>query len=343
MSNDEHPFSWQAIVRIITTIFILVLIWKTLNILVLVLISVMFATALYPLVVKLQKRLPLLLATLLVVLLLLVPFIILIATIVPGITHELPTLLTTINKIIRQSTFLPPALKNLDLTVYAQNAGSYVLQSTSIITGVVTSTLTLLFLTFYFLYDSKRLFALALSLFPKQKQKKLSRLFSELAQVNGQYIRGNLIISVICGVTCFIGLSFIGIPFAAPLAIFSSIMDLLPLVGSTIGMIPALIIGFAISPVAALLVLALYFIYQQIEGAFLAPTIYNKALNLSPALGFLAVIVGSALYGIIGAFLALPIAASLPAVIKYVREETEDNEEKKVTEKQLRKYKRKSV
>ncbi len=343
MSNREHPFSWQAIVRIITAIFILVLIWKILNILVLVLISVMFATALYPLVVKLHKRLPLLLATLLVVLLLLVPFIILIATIVPGITHELPTLLTTINKIIRQSTFLPPALRNLDLTVYAQNAGSYVLRSTAIITGVVTSTLTLLFLTFYFLYDAKRLFALALSVFPKQRQKKISQLFFELAQVNGQYIRGNLIISVICGVTVFIGLSFIGIPFAAPLAIFASIMDLLPLVGSTIGMIPALIIGFAISPVAAFLVLALYLIYQQIEGAFLAPTIYNKALNLSPALGFLAVIIGSAMYGIIGAFLALPIAASLPAVIKYIREETEDSEEKKITEKQLRKYKRKSA
>ena len=64
--------------------------------------------------------------------------------------------------------------------------------------------------------------------------------------------------------------------------------------------------------------------YQQIENAFLAPMIYNKALNISPALGFLAVMIGAGLFGILGAFLALPITASLPAIIKYVHEHVAD-------------------
>lgn len=331
MSKNEHPLSWPAIIRVITAGMILYIVWKISAILVLILISAIFATALNPLVKILDRKLPLLLSTFLVILLLIFPFIILFATIIPGFTNELAPLLNTINDIIQQSTVLPPALRNIDLTQYVQNAGTYVLQSTAIITNVVTSTLTVIILTFYFLYDSKRLLALLLSGFPQHRQRKITILLNELATVNGQYLRGNLLISVICGITIYIGLLLLKIPFAAPLAIFAAIMDLLPLIGSTIGMVPALIIGLAISPVTALLVIALYLVYQQIEGAVLAPSIYNKALNLSPALGFLAVIIGSALFGIIGAFLALPMAASLPAVIRYIREETASNQTQKKT------------
>ena len=63
--------------------------------------------------------------------------------------------------------------------------------------------------------------------------------------------------------------------------------------------------------------LILHLVYQQTENAFISPAIYNKALNLYPALGFLAVLVGASLFGILGAFLALPIAASIPVVVKY--------------------------
>ncbi len=337
MQIREHPLSWQAIGRVIATCLIILFVWKTFSILILILVSAMLAAALYPLVMKLNMKLPLIISTLLVVLLLLVPFIILGATVIPGFVQEFPELLKTLDTIVNKSPIIPPAVKNIDIAQYAQNAGSYVLQSTSAIANVVTSVLTLIFLTFYFIFDADRLMALLLSIFPKEKRKKIAALLAELGRVNGQYIRGNLIISVICGITVFIGLTILNVPFAAPLAIFAAIMDLLPLVGSTIGMIPALIIGFAISPLTSLLIAALYLIYQQIESAFLAPTIYNKALNLSPALGFLAVIIGAGLFGIIGAFLALPIAASLPAIITYVREDNE--EEREDTKKQLRSYK----
>lgn len=341
MKKIEHPLSWQAIGRVVITILIVLFVWKTLSILVLILVSAMLATALHPLVMKLHQKLPLLFSTILVVFLLLAPFIVLALTVIPSFINEFPSLLQALDKIVHKSAFLPPSVRNIDLTRYAQNAGGYVLQSTAIITGVLTSILTLLFLTFYLIFDSKRLLAILLAIFPKDKQRKINRLLIELGEVNGQYIRGNLIISVICGVVLYIGLLVLKIPFAAPLAIFAAILDLLPLIGSTLGMIPAVIIGFSISPLTVLLIVVLYLVYQQVESAFLAPTIYNKALNLSPALGFLAVIIGSALFGIAGAFLALPIAASLPAAIKYIREETEDyQDEKEATEKELRHNKR---
>lgn len=321
MDSTEHTFSWQALARIITAGLIVLFVWKTIHILVLVLVSAMLSAALYPLVKKLNQKLPLLLSTLLVILLLLIPFIILGATVIPSFIREFPDLINTLNDIVNKSPIVPPAVRDIDFTQYAQNAGSYVLQSTSVVTSILTSILTLLFLTFYLIFDGKRLIVLLVSIFPKNKHKKVIGLLSELGQVNGQYIRGNLIISLICGVTIFIGLTILQVPFAAPLAIFAALMDLLPLIGSIIGMTPALIIAFAVSPLTALLVAILYIVYQQVESAFLAPTIYNKALNISPALGFIAVITGAGLFGIVGAFLALPFAASLPAMIKYVRED----------------------
>ena len=76
-------------------------------------------------------------------------------------------------------------------------------------------------------------------------------------------------------------------------------------------------IAFSISPIKGLILLIIFVLYQQIENALISPAIYNKALNLYPALAFLAVIIGASLFGILGAFLALPIAASIPAVIDY--------------------------
>jgi predicted PurR-regulated permease PerM len=126
----------------------------------------------------------------------------------------------------------------------------------------------------------------------------------------------------------FISLSILGIPYALPLAIFSGIFDLLPLVGSTIGAIPALLIAFSISPMKGLSVIILFLLYQQVENAIISPAIYNKALNLYPAIVFLAVIIGASLFGILGAFLALPIAASIPAVVLYIENYNHRHSEK---------------
>jgi predicted PurR-regulated permease PerM len=112
-------------------------------------------------------------------------------------------------------------------------------------------------------------------------------------------------------------LAILHVPFALPLAIFAGLMDLLPLVGSTLGTIPALIIGFTVSPLTGILILILHLVYQQLENVIISPAIYNKALDISPALSFLSVVIGAGLFGILGAFLALPVAASLPAMVRY--------------------------
>ena len=152
---------------------------------------------------------------------------------------------------------------------------------------------------------------------PGREKGKIKELLQEVASVTGKYIRGNVIISIICGIIIFAGLSILRVPFALPLAVFAAVLDLLPLVGQTIGAIPAVIIGFGVSPLTGVLVIVLHLVYQQTENGIISPVIYNKALNLIPSVSFLSVLIGGSLFGILGAFLSLPVAASIPAIIQY--------------------------
>jgi predicted PurR-regulated permease PerM len=321
MIEDKHPFSWPAIFRILITIFSVYFIWRSADTLILIIVSLMLATALTPLVQRLQKYMPMSVATMIVLLILLVPFVAVFAMVIPSFINEFPALLKTVDRLVNSASFLPPTLRNLDLTQYISSGSTYVLKSTGVVTNAITSVITVLFLTFYLIIEATILRKLVVSLVPHPQAKKANNLLNELEIVIGNYIRGNLVISLICGVVVFVGLIMLRVPFAAPLAIFAAVLDLLPLVGSTIAMIPAIIIGFSVSPLVGILVIALYVIYQQVENNLIAPTVYNKALNLSAALGFLSVIIGSSLFGIIGAFLALPVAASIPVFIKYWKEE----------------------
>lgn len=318
MHKNEITISWTTIFRLVVTGVVIYLTWYLFSILLLILMSLMLAAALYPIVLRLKKRLTLTLASILVVFMLVLPIGILIFSIIPSLIQQFPDIVSTLDNIASKSALLPPQVKTIDFTQYAENAASYLFQSTSVITNFITALFTILFLTLYFLIDSKRLNEIVLSFIPDKEQTKLKQLAEELTRINGQYIRGNLLISLVCGIATFIGLTLIGVRYAAPLALFAAATDLLPQVGAFVGATPAVIIAFAISPTAGILTLALFIVYQQIENNILSPNIYNKALNLSPALSFIAVIVGASLAGIIGAFIALPIAASIPTIVKYI-------------------------
>ena len=317
--QQNHPFSWEALSRIILTGIVVLLIWKGADALVDILIALVIAAALSPIVSKVHKetRLPMIFSISLVLLVLLIPLAILGFTIVPQLSTEVPNLINNMNAVIGHLPFAPQALENFNIGNYLQSHPAFVLASTQSVAFTVISIITILILTFYFVYDQERLFNLFLGIFPYKEKIKLKELLGEVGTVTGQYIRGNLIISVICSVIIFAGLLALQIPFALPLAIFAGILDLLPLVGQTIGAIPALIIAFALSPVKGIAVLVLHLVYQQVENAVISPVIYNKALNLYPALSFLAVVIGASLFGILGAFLALPVAASIPAAFRY--------------------------
>jgi predicted PurR-regulated permease PerM len=144
------------------------------------------------------------------------------------------------------------------------------------------------------------------------------RLLTRSAGAISGYITGNLAISVICGVTTFVVLLILGMPYAAPLALLVAVLDLIPLVGATLGGALLVIVGLFVEPWKAVVLLVYIVVYQQVEGSILQPMVYSKAVQLNGLVILIALLVGGQLLGIPGALLAIPVAEIIRIVVTDV-------------------------
>src|SRR3712207_5642155 len=132
--------------------------------------------------------------------------------------------------------------------------------------GFVAALATVLTLTFFLLLGSERYVNAGVGLFPEAHQPLVRRILGESAGAVSGYISGNLAISVICGVTTFVVLLILGMPYAAPLALLVAVLDLIPLVGATLGGALLVIVGLFVEPWKAVVLLIFVLIYQQVES-----------------------------------------------------------------------------
>ncbi len=320
INKVQHSIDSRTVVIFIIIVLGFFVLWRLADVFLIIITALMLAAALSPAVEWLHKKLPRPLSATIAVLGLLLPFIAVLFNIVPQFVPQIPSLVNSIDGGLHQSIYFKQILHNVDISQYYAQGGQYLIESTSKITDIVRNFIILIILTLYLLIDSDRLHRMFAPLFSSKQRTKAEETSRSIAKISGQYIRGNLLISLICSILILIGLLLLHIPYAVPLAIFAGILDLLPLAGAIVGMLPSVILGFTISPIIGLLTIALFLVYQEFENAVLAPNIYNKALNLAPSLSLIAVIIGGSLLGIPGAFLALPVAASIPTIIKYFKE-----------------------
>jgi predicted PurR-regulated permease PerM len=196
--------------------------------------------------------------------------------------------------------------------------------------GLVAALATVLTLTFFLLLGSERYVNAGVGLFPEAHQPLVRRLLTQSAGAISGYITGNLAISVICGVTTFAVLLILGMPYAAPLALLVAVLDLVPLVGATLGGALLVIVGLFVEPWKAVVLLVFVLIYQQVESNFLQPIVYSKAVQLNGLVILIALLVGGQLLGIPGALLAIPVAEIIRIVVTellaYRRTTQEANE-----------------
>lgn len=159
----------------------------------------------------------------------------------------------------------------------------------------------------------------ALGLVPEAHRPSARRVLDRLGTVVAGYVVGNFIISVIAGVTTALVLLATGVPFVAPLAIWLAVLDTVPLIGATIGALPAVVVAFFVSPTVGIVVVIWFIAYQQIENAVLQPRIYSRTVSLSALTVFVSVLIGTQLAGVIGVLLAIPAAAGVGAVVSELR------------------------
>src|SRR5215213_2678655 len=176
------------------------------------------------------------------------------------------------------------------------------------VAGMIAALATVLTLTFFLLLGSERYVNAGVGLFPERHQPLVRRLFSRSAGAISGYVTGNLAISVICGITTFIVLLLLGMPYAAPLALLVAVLDLIPLVGATLGGALLVIVGLFVEPWKAVVLLVYIVVYQQVESNLVQPLVYSQAVQINGLVILIALLVGGQLLGIPGALLAIPVA-----------------------------------
>ena len=186
--------------------------------------------------------------------------------------------------------------------------------------GLINSIFTLvtiLILTAFILGSGRRWIEAGLAYQPPDRAARLRRVSERVANAVGGYVAGALIQALIAGVTSYIVMSILGIPFRGPLAVLIALLDLIPLVGATIG---AVIVGvvtlFVDFPTATVVWAVWSIIYQQVENTVIQPRIQERAVDVQPFVVLVAVLFGGTLLGVLGALVAVPAAASIQIVIR---------------------------
>jgi len=176
-----------------------------------------------------------------------------------------------------------------------------------------------IFLALYIMIDRDRLRGALFAVVPRVHHMKLSRIMLKLETIVGGYVRGQIITCAMMAVFLFILLTACGVPNAVAIAAFGAIADVLPFVGIFLTMIPAVLAALAVSSVAATVVFVLLLCYEEFESRVLMPVIYGRALRLPSSIVLFSLITGGTLYGIGGALLALPVAATLLMLAEELR------------------------
>lgn len=178
--------------------------------------------------------------------------------------------------------------------------------------GVVTffaSVVAVLFLVVYMLIDAERLRNLVLLAYPPHVRGERRRTLNKIADRMSSWLSGQLLLSGIIGVATFAGLLALRIPYALPLAILAAVGEMVPVIGPTVGAIPALAIALLQSRWQFWSVLVFAILLQKAENLFIVPRVMSRKVSISPLAVFIAFMFGGTLLGIVGALMAIPVAA----------------------------------
>jgi predicted PurR-regulated permease PerM len=329
----------RAIVRIVLVVVVvaitLYLLWQLRKPISWLLIAIFLAVALSPPVNWLARRMKRGFAITIVYLgLLLVP-ILLIAAIVPPLITEannfadnVPTYANDVTDYVQKNKRLREIDQDYDITGQLEKEakklpnrlGGAAGTLRDVGLGIVNSVfalITILVLTAFLLGSGRTWIDAAIASRPPEQRERLRRSLDNMASAVGGYVAGALTIAVIAGIATYIVLAILGVPFKGPLAVLAGLFSLIPLVGATIA---AVLIGivtvFQDFPTATIVWAIWAIVYQQLENHLLQPQIQKRTVNVHPLITILAVLFGGTLLGILGAIVAIPVAASIQILLR---------------------------
>jgi predicted PurR-regulated permease PerM len=187
-----------------------------------------------------------------------------------------------------------------------------------IVVNAVFGAFSVLILTLYFLASLPSMKRQAYRLVPATRRERVQLLTDEILARIGGFVSGAFTVAFIAAVTSYIFIRIVDLPYALALAVFVGLFDLIPLVGATIAAIGVTTLGFIHSPTVGIACLIFYIAYQQFENYVIYPRVMRSAVDVPAAVTVVAVLIGGALLGVVGALLAIPAAAAVLLVVRQV-------------------------
>jgi predicted PurR-regulated permease PerM len=207
------------------------------------------------------------------------------------------------------------AIHKNGVTKIAVGAGAAVSVTKSVISAIV-ALLTIIFMTIFMLLEGPVWMDRLYGLVAVEQQPRWRRVGHEIYRTIGGYVTGNLLISVIAGISSGLVLLATGVPFAAALGLLVAVLDLIPLAGATIAAVVVVLVALAAQGLTAAIIVAVFFIvYQQAENHVIQPLVYGRTVQLSPLAVLVSVLIGAELAGVLGALGAIPVAGALQVVL----------------------------
>ena len=310
MNTYQVEITPKSIFYILTSILAIYLTYQVRSILVLVFISFILMTAINPLVRYTNKfKIPTIVTVLAVYIAIIALFSTLIASLIPavvsqtkGLTQALPTYLHNLEDTF--NTRFDPSLTS----DYFNSIPSNILKLAAGIFGNALNVMAVFFMTYYLIVERPHLHKYLLRLFDnKNAEIRAERLVHATESQVGGWVRGELILMVIIGLLTYVGLIALGIPSALPLATLAGLLEAVPNLGPTIAAIPAVLMGFAVSPLIGFGALAMSILIQQLENNLIVPKVMQSATGTAPLATIIVLLIGYTLGGVMGAILAMPL------------------------------------
>jgi predicted PurR-regulated permease PerM len=196
------------------------------------------------------------------------------------------------------------------------NAVGTVLVALSSVVGGVFALITILILSFYLLVEANTMFEYLVRFIPASRRGDVATAAREIVAKVSAWLRAQFVLAAVMGACAAIGLGLMGVPYFYVVALVAAIGETIPIVGPIIGGITAVAVAITVSAKLALMVGAFFLVLHQLEANVLVPKIMERRVGVSPVAVMVALLVGGALWGLVGAILAIPTAAILSVVIE---------------------------
>jgi predicted PurR-regulated permease PerM len=345
MENIKVHISTKTILKVLGVFFAIYVLYLISDILLILFVSLILAALIDPFADLLQsKKIPRAIAVIIIYLVLLSIIALSIVLLTPVIANDLPLLVSNIgnfwvdlqdNHIYQR---IVEGTQNIQGTLSGygfgegqgaaqvsggrvENALSGVFSTVTGFFGGVFSVVLTLVMTFYMVVQEDPLKKILRSVVPDEYIPWCSQIMKKMRSKLGAWMRGQLILSLIIGFLVFVGLSIMGIKYAAVLGLLAALFEFVPYIGPVFAAVPALFLAFSHGGFIKLIFVGImYIIIQQLENHLLVPKVMQKAVGLNPIISIVALLAGAKLAGILGALIAIPVATALSVLLQDVLE-----------------------